>query len=95
MGIENLPLKSIVVDYLSDGRVFFRALIDAVSRAEASQDDILLRQRVKEYAERLLFCSPLTFGTHAENVLWKKAFYEPFARFKVKVCGMVQYSYDT
>lgn len=63
----------------------FRGLIDAVNRAEASQENILLRQRVKDFAEKLMFCSPLEFGCHAEGILWKKTFYEPFARFKAKV----------
>ncbi|XP_022705992.1 uncharacterized protein LOC111270182 isoform X2 [Varroa jacobsoni] len=61
-----------------------KALCDAVRRAESSQDDILLRQRVKEYAEKLMFSSPLEFGRQAEDILWKKAFYEPVARFKSK-----------
>ncbi|OQR79295.1 protein SMG5-like [Tropilaelaps mercedesae] len=61
-----------------------RALSDAVRRAEASLDNIILRQHVKECAEKLIFALPLEFGTQGEDHLWKKAFYEPFARFKAK-----------
>lgn len=41
-----------------------------------------------------MFSSPLEFGRQAEDILWKKAFYEPVARFKSKVILLIKQLID-
>uniref|UniRef100_A0A914UR56 Telomerase activating protein Est1-like N-terminal domain-containing protein n=1 Tax=Plectus sambesii TaxID=2011161 RepID=A0A914UR56_9BILA len=47
--------------------------IGAVSQPETS----LIRDRLRESCEKLLFTSPLEYGKKAEDQIWKKCFYEP------------------
>lgn len=37
---------------------------------------IMLRDRLQEYCEKLMFYSPSDYGRKAEEILWRKAFYE-------------------
>jgi protein SMG5 len=39
-------------------------------------DAIMLRDRLQEYCEKLLFCSPVEYRRKAEELLWRKAFYD-------------------
>ncbi|CAG2257613.1 EST1B [Mytilus edulis] len=40
------------------------------------QDAVGLRNKLKEYCERLMFYNPSDYGRKAEEVLWRKVFYE-------------------
>lgn len=50
--------------------------------------------RLKEYSERLMFYNPLEYGRKAEDVLWRKVFYQIIQLVKQnrKVCVLVKYS---
>ncbi|ESO94590.1 hypothetical protein LOTGIDRAFT_232390 [Lottia gigantea] len=41
-----------------------------------SQESVGLRNKLKEYCERLMFYNPSEYGRKAEEVLWRKVFYE-------------------
>ncbi|XP_054710561.1 nonsense-mediated mRNA decay factor SMG5-like [Uloborus diversus] len=41
-----------------------------------------LRMRLKEYCERLIFTDPVEYGKKAEDLLWRKVFYDFFNRCK-------------
>lgn len=38
--------------------------------------------RLKEYCERLMFLNPVEYGRKAEEVLWRKVFYQIIQMFK-------------
>ncbi|XP_025076614.1 protein SMG5-like isoform X1 [Pomacea canaliculata] len=46
------------------------------------QDAVALRNRLKEYCERLMFLNPVEYGRKAEEVLWRKVFYQIIQMFK-------------
>ncbi|XP_028966767.1 protein SMG5 [Galendromus occidentalis] len=62
----------------------YRALGEVVRRCDASKQDLLLRQQLRDYAEKALFGAPLEFGRKAEDALWRKAYYEPLTYFKTR-----------
>ncbi|XP_055943853.1 nonsense-mediated mRNA decay factor SMG5-like isoform X2 [Argiope bruennichi] len=41
-----------------------------------------LRMRLKDYCERLIFADPVEYGKKAEDLLWRKVFYDFFWRCK-------------
>lgn len=41
-----------------------------------------LRMRLKDYCERLMFTDPLEYGKKAEDLLWRKVFYDFFQKCK-------------
>ncbi|KFM81690.1 Protein SMG5, partial [Stegodyphus mimosarum] len=41
-----------------------------------------LRMRLKDYCERLIFADPVEYGKKAEDLLWRKVFYDFFYRCK-------------
>ncbi|KAK7489248.1 hypothetical protein BaRGS_00019500 [Batillaria attramentaria] len=41
-----------------------------------NQDAVGLRSRLKDYCERLMFLNPVEYGRKAEEVLWRKVFYQ-------------------
>lgn len=41
-----------------------------------NQDAVGLRSRLKDYCERLMFLNPVDYGRKAEEVLWRKVFYQ-------------------
>ncbi|XP_064609503.1 nonsense-mediated mRNA decay factor SMG5-like [Liolophura sinensis] len=56
--------------------------LDDISRQKKAyrdvfrQDAVGLRTRLKEYCERLMFYDPALYGRKAEEVLWRKVFYD-------------------
>ncbi|XP_078314281.1 nonsense-mediated mRNA decay factor SMG5-like isoform X2 [Crassostrea virginica] len=46
------------------------------------QDAVGLRNKLKEYCERLMFYNPVDYGRKAEEVLWRKVFYDPIQLVK-------------
>lgn len=42
-----------------------------------------LRARLKDYCERLLFSAPLEFGRQAEELTWRKIYYDVVQLFKI------------
>lgn len=47
-----------------------------------------LRARLKDYCERLLFSAPLEFGRQAEELTWRKIYYDVVQLFKItKACA--------
>lgn len=41
-----------------------------------------LKIRLKDYCERLIFADPVEYGKKAEDLLWRKVFYDFFWRCK-------------
>lgn len=66
----------------------YRAALEAIRRLDEiskqkkayrevfHQDAVGLRNKLKEYCERLMFYNPSDYGRKAEEVLWRKVFYE-------------------
>ncbi|XP_046373242.1 nonsense-mediated mRNA decay factor SMG5-like [Haliotis rufescens] len=66
----------------------YRAALDAIRRLDEIskqkkayrdvflQDAVGLRNKLKEYCERLMFYNPSDYGRKAEEVLWRKVFYD-------------------
>lgn len=66
----------------------YRAAVDAIKRLDEvlkqrkayrevfTQDAVGLRNKLKEYSERLMFYNPIEYGRKAEDVLWRKVFYQ-------------------
>ena len=49
--------------------------------------------RLKDYCERLMFLNPIEFGRKAEEVLWRKVFYQIIHMLKHKKRITVSVSY--
>ncbi|KAM7312301.1 protein SMG5 isoform X1 [Ixodes scapularis] len=58
------------------------------ARARMAPEVTLLRTRVKEYCERLLFAAPLEYGRQAEELTWRKVYYEAVQQFKAPKRGV-------
>ncbi|KAG0424190.1 hypothetical protein HPB47_000064, partial [Ixodes persulcatus] len=58
------------------------------ARARMAPEVTLLRTRVKEYCERLLFAAPLEYGRQAEELTWRKVYYEAVQQFKTPKRGV-------
>ncbi|KAK3097945.1 hypothetical protein FSP39_014736 [Pinctada imbricata] len=66
----------------------YRAALDAIRKLDEIlqqkkgyrdvflQDAVGLRNKLKEYCERLMFYNPAEYGRKAEEVLWRKVFYD-------------------
>lgn len=73
---------------LDKAKRVYRAAVDAVKKLDEAlkqkkayrevfhQDAVGLRYKLKEYCERLMFYNPLFYGRKAEEVLWRKVFYD-------------------
>lgn len=73
---------------LDKAKKVYRAAVDAVRKLDEGlkkkrayrevfhQDAVGLRYKLREYCERLMFYNPLYYGRKAEEVLWRKVFYE-------------------
>ncbi|KAF6039138.1 SMG5 [Bugula neritina] len=64
-----------------------KSLDDIAKRKSTNRDlfsteTIFYRNRLKDYCERLMFHDPLEFGRKAEDLLWRKVFYEPIQSMK-------------
>ncbi|CAE1168341.1 SMG5 [Acanthosepion pharaonis] len=69
-------------------RRVYRAALDAIRRLDEilqqkrayrdvfTQDAVGLRNKLKYYCERLMFYNPIDYGRKAEEVLWRKVFYD-------------------
>ncbi|KAL4227218.1 Protein smg5 [Mactra antiquata] len=79
------------IDIKSDAdkaKKVYRAAVDAVRKLDEGlkkkrayrevfqQDAVGLRYKLREYCERLMFYNPLLYGRKAEEVLWRKVFYD-------------------
>ncbi|XP_076443287.1 nonsense-mediated mRNA decay factor SMG5-like isoform X2 [Babylonia areolata] len=66
-----------------------------------SQEAVALRNRLKDYCERLMFLNPVEYGRKAEEVLWRKVFYQIIhmlkhnKRLKVRHHGSLETAYRT
>lgn len=72
----------------------YRAALDAIKKLDEIlkqkkayrdvflQDAVGLRNKLKEYCERLMFYNPVDYGRKAEEVLWRKVFYDPIQLVK-------------
>ncbi|XP_067932030.1 nonsense-mediated mRNA decay factor SMG5-like [Watersipora subatra] len=47
-----------------------------------SSETIFYRNRLKDYCERLIFHDPTEYGRKAEELIWRKVFYEPIQTMK-------------
>lgn len=73
---------------LDKAKKVYRAAVDAVRKLDEGlkkkrayrevfhQDAVGLRYKLREYCERLMFYNPLFYGRKAEEVLWRKVFYD-------------------
>ncbi|XP_053405095.1 nonsense-mediated mRNA decay factor SMG5-like [Mercenaria mercenaria] len=73
---------------LDKAKKVYRAAVDAVRKLDEGlkkkrayrevfhQEAVGLRYKLREYCERLMFYNPLYYGRKAEEVLWRKVFYE-------------------
>ncbi|XP_005110077.2 protein SMG5 [Aplysia californica] len=64
------------------------------------QDAVGLRNKLKDYCERLMFYNPVEYGRKAEEVLWRKVFYDVIQVVKrnkdhVRRHGSVETAYRT
>ncbi|KAL8616684.1 hypothetical protein ACOMHN_031666 [Nucella lapillus] len=65
------------------------------------QEAVALRNRLKDYCERLMFLNPVEYGRKAEEVLWRKVFYQIIhmlkhnKRLKVRHHGSLETAYRT
>lgn len=76
-------------------RRLYRGVADAAHKLEermhnaAAPKDLLgpemteLRGKLKDYCERLMFAAPLDYGRKAEELMWRKAYYELVQHCKV------------
>ncbi|XP_064459395.1 nonsense-mediated mRNA decay factor SMG5-like [Ornithodoros turicata] len=76
-------------------RRLYRGVADAAHKLEermhsaTSPKDLLgpevteLRGRLKEYCERLMFAAPLDYGRKAEELMWRKVYYELLQQCKM------------
>lgn len=67
-----------------------------------NQEAVGLRARLKDYCERLMFLNPVEYGRKAEEVLWRKVFYQIIQMLKhnkklkqVKHHGSLETAYRT
>lgn len=51
-------------------------------KASLLNENIFILHRLKEYCERLMFYNPVDYGRKAEEVLWRKVFYDPIQLVK-------------
>ncbi|KAK3601212.1 hypothetical protein CHS0354_004412 [Potamilus streckersoni] len=73
---------------LDKAKKVYRAAVEAIRRLSESlkqkkayrdvflQEAVGLRNKLKEYCERLMFYNPIEYGRMAEEVLWRKVFYD-------------------
>ncbi|KAK7116433.1 nonsense-mediated mRNA decay factor SMG5-like isoform X2 [Littorina saxatilis] len=66
-----------------------------------NQEAVGLRNRLKDYCERLMFLNPVEYGRKAEEVLWRKVFYQIIQmlkhnkKLKVRHHGSLETAYRT
>ncbi|XP_060575819.1 nonsense-mediated mRNA decay factor SMG5-like [Ruditapes philippinarum] len=97
---------------LDKAKKVYRAAVDAVRKLDEGlkkkrayrevfhQDAVGLRYKLREYCERLMFYNPLYYGRKAEEVLWRKVFYEIIQLIKknrrhVRVGSSLETAYRT
>ncbi|XP_052793793.1 nonsense-mediated mRNA decay factor SMG5-like [Mya arenaria] len=97
---------------LEKAKKVYRAAVDAVKKLDESlkkkkayrevfsQDAVGLRYKLREYCERLMFYNPLYYGRKAEEVLWRKVFYDIIQLIKrnrrhVRVGSSLETAYRT
>ncbi|XP_029638270.1 protein SMG5-like isoform X3 [Octopus sinensis] len=80
--------KDEVKPEVDKARRVYRAALDAIRRLDDllqqkrayrnvfTQDAVGLRNKLKYYCERLMFYNPIDYGRKAEEVLWRKVFYD-------------------
>lgn len=72
------------IHYLDSEQAYAKSGCDLFSRLLVTQ-----RMKVREHCERLMFLDPLGHGRKAEELLWRKGYYEPFAFSKRIRAGSV------
>ena len=56
--------------------VLFYLKFYSMKKKVCSTNSCIFDSRLREYCERLMFYNPLYYGRKAEEVLWRKVFYE-------------------
>ncbi|CAH1254258.1 SMG5 [Branchiostoma lanceolatum] len=77
-----------VSSILAETKRIYRSILDAIHRLDDGLRDkraykevfqvqnVALRNRLKELCERLMFLQPADYGRKAEDLLWRKVFYD-------------------
>lgn len=86
--------SSVNSDHKDGSRRLYRGAVDAARRLEdhmrnvSSLKDLLnsdvttIRIRLKDYCERLMFTDPVEYGRKAEELMWRKVYYDVIQSFK-------------
>ncbi|BFZ01958.1 hypothetical protein BsWGS_04997 [Bradybaena similaris] len=91
--IYRAALESIkCLDSINTGKKAYREVF--------SPDAVGLRNKLKDYCERLMFFNPVEYGRKAEEVLWRKVFYDVIQVVKrsknhIRHHGSVETAYRT
>ncbi|XP_067122489.1 nonsense-mediated mRNA decay factor SMG5 [Centruroides vittatus] len=86
--------SSVNNDHKDGSRRLYRSAVEAARRLEdhmqnvSSLEDLLnsdittIRIRLKDYCERLMFTDPAEYGRKAEELMWRKVYYDFIQSFK-------------
>uniref|UniRef100_A0A915K9Y2 Uncharacterized protein n=1 Tax=Romanomermis culicivorax TaxID=13658 RepID=A0A915K9Y2_ROMCU len=50
-----------------------------------SSKTVTIRNRLCEYCEKILFLKPLLYGKRADEIIWRKCFYEPIHKIRKRL----------
>ncbi|GIY44732.1 hypothetical protein CDAR_266501 [Caerostris darwini] len=83
INLGNDASKRLYRGALEAARKLEQRLVQGSSLSELFSTEVTeLRKRVKDYCERLIFAEPVEYGKKAEDLLWRKVYYEFFWRCK-------------